>query len=256
MSRPQSEAPDLHLERARDRVGGSRTTQCADYWRGERPVQGWWWRGGHRSQISLQNRPKCTKKAKKRAVLRTFWLINCQKCMFFTQKYLTRYTHETFFEEYMNFETHYLSHYRVIPLQSFGSHKRPQLHGLGLTYRGEKYEQHSSIFSIYSMNNQDKCSNKVKVKNTYLRWQPLVQGCQLHSTPVPCCELTILHPQAPLWLQLFLHMWHFQQAKDDIETLISSHVQNSSNIYSQTMYIIYVKLKNYGKVLQDRYCIR
>ncbi len=32
----------------------------------------------------------------------------------------------------MNFETHYLSHYRVIPLQSFGSHIRHQLHRLGL----------------------------------------------------------------------------------------------------------------------------
>jgi hypothetical protein len=51
---------------------------------------------------------------------------------FFAQKYLTRYTHETFSEEYMNFETHYLSHCRVIPLQSFGSHIRPQPHGLGL----------------------------------------------------------------------------------------------------------------------------
>jgi hypothetical protein len=31
----------------------------------------------------------------------------------------------------MNFETHYLSHCRVIPLQSFGNHIRPQPHGLG-----------------------------------------------------------------------------------------------------------------------------
>jgi hypothetical protein len=61
------------------------------------------------------------------------------KTPFFAQKYLTRYTHETFLEEYMNFETHYLSHYRVIPLQSFGSHIRPQPHGLGL--RGSKGTQ-------------------------------------------------------------------------------------------------------------------
>jgi hypothetical protein len=32
------------------------------------------------------------------------------KTLFFTHKYLTRYTHETFFEEYTNFEAHYLSH--------------------------------------------------------------------------------------------------------------------------------------------------
>jgi hypothetical protein len=52
------------------------------------------------------------------------------KTPFFAQKYFTRYTHEMFFEEYMNFETHYLSHYRVIPLQSFGSHLRPQLQSI------------------------------------------------------------------------------------------------------------------------------
>ncbi len=33
----------------------------------------------------------------------------------------------------MNFKTHYLSHCRVIPLQSFGSNIFPQQHGLGLT---------------------------------------------------------------------------------------------------------------------------
>jgi hypothetical protein len=57
---------------------------------------------------------------------------NLPKTPFFAQKYLTRYTHETFFEEYTDFEAHYLSHCRVIPLQSFGSHLRPQPHGLGL----------------------------------------------------------------------------------------------------------------------------
>ncbi len=37
---------------------------------------------------------------------------------FFAQKYLTRYTHKTFFEEYTNFQAHYLSHCRDILLQS------------------------------------------------------------------------------------------------------------------------------------------
>jgi hypothetical protein len=57
---------------------------------------------------------------------------NLPKTPFFAQKYLTRYTHETFFEENTIFEAHYLSHCRVIPLQSFRSHIRPQPHGLGL----------------------------------------------------------------------------------------------------------------------------
>ncbi len=54
------------------------------------------------------------------------------KTPFFALKYLTRYTHKTFFEEYTNFEGHYLSRCRDIPLQSFGSHIQPQPHGLGL----------------------------------------------------------------------------------------------------------------------------
>jgi hypothetical protein len=37
---PQSAAPDLHLERARDHVGRSRTAGCADYWRGGVPGPG------------------------------------------------------------------------------------------------------------------------------------------------------------------------------------------------------------------------
>ncbi len=57
------------------------------------------------------------------------------KTPFFALKYLTRYTHETFFEKYTNFQGQYLSHCRDIPLQSFGSHIRPQPHGLGLNLR-------------------------------------------------------------------------------------------------------------------------
>jgi hypothetical protein len=90
--------------------------------------------GGHRSQISLPSRPKYTKTAKKWAVSLHVLANKSPKTPFFAQKYLTRYTHETFFEEYMNFETHYLSPCRVIPLQSFGSHIRPQPHRLGLNY--------------------------------------------------------------------------------------------------------------------------
>ncbi len=86
MSWPQSAAPDLYLERARDRVGHSRTYKSP-------------------------------------------------KTPFFAQKYLTRYTQETFFEEYTNLQAHYLSHCRDIPLQSFESHIRPQPHGLGLRTR-------------------------------------------------------------------------------------------------------------------------
>ncbi len=56
------------------------------------------------------------------------------KTPFFALKYLTRYTHETFFEEYINIKNfRNLSHCGVIPVWSFVSHIRPQPHGLGLT---------------------------------------------------------------------------------------------------------------------------
>jgi hypothetical protein len=38
------EAPLLHLERARDCEGGSKTAWCADYWWGECPGRGSRWR--------------------------------------------------------------------------------------------------------------------------------------------------------------------------------------------------------------------
>ncbi len=61
------------------------------------------------------------------------------KMPFFALKYLTRYTHEMFFEEYINFKIFCnLSHCGVIPVQSFGSHIRPQPHGLGLKVQTTK----------------------------------------------------------------------------------------------------------------------
>jgi hypothetical protein len=76
--------------------------------------------------------PEIYENGKKQAVSRTFWLVN-SRTPFFAQKYFTRYTPEMFFEEYINFKiVHNLSHCGVIPVQSFGSHIRPQSHGLGL----------------------------------------------------------------------------------------------------------------------------
>jgi hypothetical protein len=40
MPQPQSAVPHLHLERARDREGGSEIAWSADYWRGGVPGQG------------------------------------------------------------------------------------------------------------------------------------------------------------------------------------------------------------------------
>jgi hypothetical protein len=131
MPRPLSEAPDLHLERAGDRVSGSRTAWWADYWQGECPVQGWWWRRSQKPNKPSKP-PEIEKNGKKVGGFAHVLAYKSPKMPFFTQKYLTRYTHETFFKEYTNFEAHYLSHCRVIPLQSFGSYIRPQPHRLGL----------------------------------------------------------------------------------------------------------------------------
>ncbi len=134
---PQSAAPDLHLEKARDRVGSSRTAWCAEYWRGERPVQGWWWRRSQKSNKPSKP-PEIYENSEKTVGFVHVLAYKLPKRPFFAQKYLTRYTHEMFFEEYTNFETHYLSHCRVIPLQSFGSHIRPQPHGLGLRKKRQR----------------------------------------------------------------------------------------------------------------------
>ncbi len=109
------------------------------------------------------------------------------KTPFFAQKYLTRYTHETFFEEYTNFEAHYLSHCRVMSLQSFGSHIRPQPHGLGLTctegifffYIGHTHMLHVIIFRA--------CMNLLqkKEKTPFLEWRLFVHGSEVFSCVTP-----------------------------------------------------------------------
>ncbi len=95
-------------------MGGSRTGWCADYWRGEYPVQGWWWRGSQKPNKPSKP-PEIDKNDKKTGSFADVLALKTQKTPFFAQKYLTRYTHERFFEEYTNFEAHYLSHCRVIP---------------------------------------------------------------------------------------------------------------------------------------------
>jgi hypothetical protein len=99
MPQPQSEAPDLHLERARDRVGSSRTAWCADYWQGECPVKGWWWRGSSKSNKSSKP-PEIYENGKKTGGFAHVLAYKLPKNAVFAQEYLTRYTHETFFEEY------------------------------------------------------------------------------------------------------------------------------------------------------------
>jgi hypothetical protein len=103
------EAPGLHLERARDRAGGSRTAWCANYWLGECPAQGWWWRDSKKSYKPSQQY-EIAKNGEKTGGFAHVFAYKARKTPFFAHKYLTKYTHEAFFEEYTNFEAHYLSH--------------------------------------------------------------------------------------------------------------------------------------------------
>jgi hypothetical protein len=103
----------------------------ADYWRGECPAWGWWWRDSQKSYIPSQLY-EIAKNGEKTGDFTHILAYKSPKTPFFALKYLTRYTHETFFEEYTDFEAHYLSRCRDIPLQSFESQIRPQPHGLGL----------------------------------------------------------------------------------------------------------------------------
>ncbi len=126
------EAPGLHLERARDRADGSRTAWRADYWRGECPAWGWWWTDSLKSYKPSQPY-EIAKNGEKTGGFAHILAYKSPKTPFFALKYLTRYTHETFFEEYINFKNfRNLSHCGVTPVRSFGSHIRPQPHGLGL----------------------------------------------------------------------------------------------------------------------------
>jgi hypothetical protein len=116
MPRRYSEAPDLHLERAGDHVGGSRTACCTSYWQGERPVQGWWWRGSQKPNKPSKP-PEIYENGKKKGGFKHVLAYKSPKTPFFAQKYLTRYIHEMFFEEIINFKiVCYLSHYGVIPV--------------------------------------------------------------------------------------------------------------------------------------------
>jgi hypothetical protein len=73
--------------------------------------------GCHRSQIRLLSFQKYATTAKETGGFVHFLAKKSPKTPFFAQKYLTRYTHEMFFEEYINFIiVQYLSYCGVIPV--------------------------------------------------------------------------------------------------------------------------------------------
>ncbi len=94
---------ELETVRAAPELLGAPTTGGGSAW----PKGG----GGKipRSHINLQHY-EIAKNGKKTADFAHVFAYKAPKTLFFANKYLTRYTHETFFEEYTNFEVHYLSH--------------------------------------------------------------------------------------------------------------------------------------------------
>ncbi len=85
---PQSEASRLHLERARDHEGGSKTAWCADYWQEEVPGQRVVMEG-----VKEAKKPPCQPKYMKMV----------PKIGGFAQKYFLRYTPKMLFEDYITF---------------------------------------------------------------------------------------------------------------------------------------------------------
>jgi hypothetical protein len=88
MLRPWSEALRLHLERARDSEGGSKTAWCADYWQGECRGRGWWWRVSKESKTP-QCHPECMKIAKNRR-FRALFSLKIAKNPVFLSKVLNK----------------------------------------------------------------------------------------------------------------------------------------------------------------------
>jgi hypothetical protein len=120
-------APRLHLERARDHEGSSRTAWCANFWWRECQARGWWSR-----ELKKSNKPAKPPKMYKMAQKWQFSLIidvKNAKNIFFYLKVLNKIFSQDVVEEYINFKIfRYLRDCGVIPVQIFVSHislKRP-----------------------------------------------------------------------------------------------------------------------------------
>jgi hypothetical protein len=113
------------------------------------------------------------------------------KTLFFAQKYLTRYTPEMFFEEYINFNIfHYLSHCEVSKV----IYVHPQPPGLGLKYSKSSFPGGSNDNSEQSnccLKMQDDFQELSGIKNQQkpfeLFFAALNDDC-LAQTPPPRTE--------------------------------------------------------------------
>ncbi len=90
--------------------------------RGSARAEGWWWKETKESNMP-QSCPECTKMVEN-GQFPTLIELKIIKNAGFYLKVLTRYTPEMFCEEYIIFKS--FTSEDVYPVQSFGSHIRPQ----------------------------------------------------------------------------------------------------------------------------------
>jgi hypothetical protein len=140
-------------------MGGPRTAWCADYWRGRRPVQGWWWRGSQKSN-KPSKLPEIDKNGDKTGGFAHVLAYKLPKKPFFAQKYLTRYTHEMFFEKYVNFQHLYLSQVlhevKKVPSFFYRNMWKTMLYVTLLRAAGSKYKT-----IVYFLNNSLQCYHDI-----------------------------------------------------------------------------------------------
>jgi hypothetical protein len=86
----------LYLLRARDHDGGLEIAWFTDYWRGECPSRGWWWR-----ELKEANKPPCrpkyTKKQHQKLAVTTLFGLKIAEYTVFRSKVLNKiYSQDAF----------------------------------------------------------------------------------------------------------------------------------------------------------------
>ncbi len=101
MPRPQSASSGPTLRKSQRPCGRLQNCLARRLLAGGCPALGWWWRVSQNSYIPSQQ-SEIAKKGEKTGGFTHVLSYKSPKTPFFALKYLTRYTHEAFFKEYIN----------------------------------------------------------------------------------------------------------------------------------------------------------